>query len=69
MDLKEARLDYEVLERVCASSEFADKPLMRKLLAYLVTEYVEDRSDRIKGSTIAVDVFNRASKVGQSQQR
>ena len=69
MDLEKARFDYEVLEPVCASSEFANKPVMRKLLAYLVAKYVEGRCDRNKGSTIAVDVFNRASKVGQYQQR
>ena len=69
MDLEKDSFNLEELERVCASSEFANKPVMRKLLAYLVTEYVEGRSDRIKGATIAVDVFNRGSKVGQSLQR
>ena len=61
MDLQEDRFDLQQLERVCASSEFANKPLMRKLLAYLVTEHVEGRSDRIKGMTIAADVFDRGS--------
>ena len=64
--LEKDRFDLEELERVCASSEFANKPVMAELLAYLVTEYVEGRSDRIKGASIAADVFNRGSKVGQS---
>ncbi|MGI9626545.1 MAG: hypothetical protein ACR2QM_06905, partial [Longimicrobiales bacterium] len=47
----------EELNRICASSEFSSKPAMQKLLSYLVTEYVEGRSDQIKGYSIGIDVF------------
>ena len=62
MDLEKDSFDLKELERVCASKEFANKPVMRKLLSYLVTEYVEGRSGRIKGATIATDVFNLRSE-------
>ena len=49
----------EELERVSTSSEFRNKPVMKRLLAYLVNEYIEGRSDQIKGYSIAVDVFGQ----------
>ncbi len=47
----------EQLERICASQEFSSKPVIKKLLTYLITAYLEGRSDQLKGYTIAVDVF------------
>ncbi len=61
MTLEKDSFHLEELERVLKSSEFADKPVMKDLLTYLVTEYVEGRSDRIKGITIAVEVFDKGS--------
>lgn len=49
----------EELGRITASEGFRTKPVMRKLLRYLVTEYVEGRSDKIKGYSIALDVFGK----------
>ncbi len=47
------------LERVLASSEFAGSERSRALLKYLVEEHLAGRADRLKGYTIAVDVFGR----------
>ena len=52
-------LIVDELDRVCASSELSNKPVMKKLLAYLVTEYLEGRSDLIKAYSIGVDVFGQ----------
>ena len=49
----------EELDRVSASSEFRNKPVMKRLLTYLVNEHIEGRSDVIKGYSIAVDVFGQ----------
>ncbi|UCC14616.1 MAG: hypothetical protein JSW21_01220, partial [Gammaproteobacteria bacterium] len=49
----------EELDRISASSEFRNKPVMKRLLAYLVNEHIEGRSDQIKGYSIAVDVFGQ----------
>ncbi len=51
----------EELDRVTASEGFRDKPVMRKFLTYVVTEYVEGRSDKIKGYSIGLDVFGQDS--------
>ena len=58
MDLEKS-LIIEELDRICASREFRSKPVMKKLLTYLVTEYIEGRSDQIKGYSVGVDVFKR----------
>ena len=58
MELRKAKI-VEELDRVCASSEFRNKPVMKRLLAYLINEQVEGRSSQIKGFSIAVDVFNQ----------
>ncbi len=42
------------LDRITGSEDFRSKPVMRKLLEYLVTESVEGRSDLIKGYSIAL---------------
>ena len=49
----------EQLERICASREFRTKPVMKRLLAHLVTEYVEGRAHLIKAYSIAVNALNR----------
>ena len=37
----------EELDRITASEDFRRKPVMKKLLAYLVTESIEGRSGQI----------------------
>ena len=51
----------EELERINASNEFHAKPVMQRMLSYLVTEYVEGRSDQIKGYSVGLDVFGQGS--------
>lgn len=51
----------EELDRITASEDFRNKPVMRKLLKYLVTESVEGRVDQIKGYSIGLDVFGQGS--------
>jgi TolB-like protein len=63
----EKRTIVEEIDRINASSEFRGKPVMRKLLAYLVTEYVEGRSDQIKGYTIGLDVFGQGKHFDPSR--
>ncbi len=59
MELEKELVEPE-LERICASSGFRNKPVMQKLLGYLVTEYLEGRAEQISGFSIGVDVFGRA---------
>ena len=47
------------IEKLCASEEFKTKLLLCKLLRYLVKETLEGREDKLKGFTIALDVFNK----------
>jgi TolB-like protein len=58
MGIKKTQIVNE-LNRVQASNEFHNKPVMNQLLGYLVNEYIEGRADQIKGFTIAVDVFGQ----------
>ena len=58
----EKPLIVEELDRICASSEFSSKPVMRRLLAYLITEHLEGRSAEIKGYTIALNVFGQGER-------
>ena len=58
MALSKAQI-VEELERVSASAEFRNKPVMKRLLTYLVNEHIEGRADQIKGFSIAVDVFGQ----------
>lgn len=58
MELEKRKI-IEELDRVNASEGFRSKPVMRKLLAYLVNECIEGRSDHIKGYSIGLDVFGR----------
>lgn len=50
----------DTLDRVLASETFARSDRARKLLKYLVEQEQDGRSDRLKGFSIAVDVFGRA---------
>ena len=59
MDVEKG-LVLDELQRIGASSTFENKPVMQKLLAYLVNEFLEGRSDQISGFSIGVDVFARA---------
>jgi TolB-like protein/tetratricopeptide (TPR) repeat protein len=47
------------LERILRSDEFADTPRLQEFLSYVVDETLQGREDRIKGFTIAHDVFHR----------
>ncbi len=51
----------EELERISASEAFRSKPVMRRLLSYLVKECIEGRSEQIKGYSIGVDVFGQGA--------
>jgi len=61
MNIKESNISsyLQELERVCKSKEFQSKPRMKKFLMYLTTEYIEGRAHKIKGYSIAVDVFDQ----------
>ncbi len=47
------------LRRIEGSRLFADAHRLRAFLAYIVEEYLAGRSDRIKGLTVAQEVFHR----------
>ncbi len=47
------------IEKLCASEEFKSKLLICKLLRYLIKETIEGREDKLKGFTIAIEVFNK----------
>jgi tetratricopeptide (TPR) repeat protein len=47
------------LERVLASSTFARSDRARKLLQYLIDQQLAGQADRLKGFSIAVDVFGK----------
>jgi tetratricopeptide (TPR) repeat protein len=49
----------ETLERVLASATFARSDRARKLLRYLVDQQLSGQADRLKGFSIAVDVFGK----------
>ena len=49
----------EALERILASPGFEASARHRRLLEYLVEETLAGRADRLKGLTIAIDVFGR----------
>lgn len=51
----------EALERILASATFARSDRARELLRYLVGEQLAGRSERLKGFSIAVDVFGKAA--------
>ncbi len=50
---------HKQMERICGSQEFAKKTMLCSMLTYLVTEHIAGRSNRIKGYSIATDVFGR----------
>jgi hypothetical protein len=49
----------ETLERVLASETFGRSERARKLLRYLVEREQDGEADRLKGFSIAVDVFGK----------
>lgn len=49
----------ETLERILASATFARSDRARELLRYLIEEQQAGRSERLKGFSIAVDVFGK----------
>jgi adenylate cyclase len=53
------------LERILASAEFANSERLCTLLRYVVTEAVEGRSERIKATSIAIDLYGRDESFDQ----
>src|SRR5262245_63976624 len=51
----------EALERILTSLGFEASARHRRLLEYLVEETLAGRADRLKGLTIAIDVFGRGA--------
>jgi len=49
----------EQLNRMLGSADFKATEKQRKLLSFVVGETLEDRASRLKGYTIAVDVYGR----------
>lgn len=47
------------LEEILGHASFRAAPVSSRLLRYLITETQADRVDRLKGYTIAIDVFDR----------
>lgn len=47
------------LDRILRSSAFQQSPRRQKFLEYLVTETLAGRGERLKGYTVAVEVFER----------
>lgn len=47
------------VDKICRSSEFNSKKLLCNFLSYIVSEYLAGREDKIKGYSIAIDVFGR----------
>ena len=57
-DIGENEISAE-LDRVLSSDDFQGKPVLARLLTYLVRECLEGRSEQIKGYSIGVDLFAR----------
>ena len=53
------------LDRVLSSDGMSGSQRRKKLLSYLVTEALAGRQDRLKATTIAIDVFGRGSDFDQ----
>lgn len=53
------------LDRIIASPEFPDKGHAHSFLRYVVEEALSGRSDRIKGYSIAIEVFKRDERFNQ----
>ncbi len=49
----------EELDRIAVSEEFRNKPVLKRMLTYVVTETLEGRSELIKAYSIGVDVFGQ----------
>lgn len=50
----------DALARVVADTSFETSPRLQAFLTYIVTETLDGRGDRIKGRTIAEDVYDRS---------
>jgi len=53
----------EALERILASPDFDASARNRRFLEYIVEETLAGRADRLKGLTIAIDVFGRDATI------
>jgi hypothetical protein len=49
----------EHLDRILASGPFSQSRRRQRFLEYIVTEALEGRGERLKGYTVAVEVFDR----------
>lgn len=58
MEQNSGEIRYQ-LAKVLGAEMFKSSPTSSRLLEYLVGEYLEGRSDRLKGYSIGVDVFDR----------
>lgn len=47
------------LDRIVNSAQFASSPKLQELLTYIVTEALQGRAERLKGVSIAQDVFGQ----------
>jgi len=54
-DMVEAQLD-----RIMTSSGFCHAPRLQRFLSYVVGEYLAGRTDRLKGYTIGLEVFDKS---------
>lgn len=57
----------EQLQKITNSDDFINKPKMRKLLEYIITEYIEGRADQLKGYNIGIDVFEQGDNFDPDQ--
>ncbi|OHX67451.1 hypothetical protein [Flammeovirga pacifica] len=57
----------EQLQKIIKSEEFINKPKMKKLLEYIITEFVEERGDQLKGYNIGIDVFDQGDNFDPDQ--
>lgn len=53
----------EELERILGSPRFEASERSRRFLEYVVDETLGDRADRLRGETIAIDVFGRDATI------
>ena len=50
---------FHALENILKSAMFRASPRAQEFLKYVVTETIEGRADRLSGTTIGQDVFNK----------
>ncbi|TNF44614.1 MAG: hypothetical protein EP310_02955 [Bacteroidetes bacterium] len=58
-EIIEESLIIKQVEKICSSAEFKTKELLCRFLSFVILEHLAGRGDKLKGYTIAVDVFKR----------